>query len=67
MSVPDNYDAFRQHEAEQEEFLDKLPACDYCGNPIQDVFCYQIDNELFCPDCMDKHFKKSTDNFMRGD
>ena len=67
MHVPDNYDAFMKHEAEQEEWLERLPVCDYCGEPIQDEHCYVIDEEFFCPDCMDKYFRKSTDDFIRGE
>lgn len=64
MHVPDNYDAFVNHDAEQEKMLARLPVCDYCGNAIQDDWYYEIDSQRFCPDCMDKYFKKSTDNFF---
>ena len=67
MHVPDNYDAFVKHEADQEEKMARLPVCDYCGNAIQDDWYYEIDGEKFCPDCMDEHFRKSTDDFIRGD
>lgn len=53
--IPDNYDAFCQHEAEQQAKLDKLPICCECGEPIQTEDCYEVNDELYCPDCMDNH------------
>ena len=36
MYVPDNYDQYRQHEAEQEAELSKFPVCYECGEHILD-------------------------------
>ena len=64
MNVPDNYDAFCQHESEQEEALSKLPECSECGEKIQDDDCFEFDGELICNDCMDSH-RVCTDNYIK--
>ena len=53
--IPDNYDAFCQHEAEQQAKLDKLPKCCECKEPIQTEDCYAFNDELYCLDCMEEH------------
>ena len=60
----DNYEAWKMHDAEENESLDRLPVCDYCGEPIQDEYLYEIDGELYCEDCMKEHFRKPTDKYM---
>lgn len=61
---PDNYDAYRAHEAEQERRLSELPVCCYCENPIQDEHYYEINGEMFCPDCLENYFKKRTEDYI---
>nr|DAG37521.1 MAG TPA: Four and a half LIM, LIM domain, PROTEIN BINDING [Caudoviricetes sp.] len=51
-NVPDNYDFFQQHEAEQDAKLEKCPVCSCCGDPIQDEYRYVIGDESYCEDCM---------------
>lgn len=53
--IPDNYDAFCQHEAEQQAKLDKLPICCECGERIQTEDCYVFDDDIYCLDCMEEH------------
>lgn len=65
MCVFDNIDAFNWHDAEQQRQLSKCPKCVECGEPIQDEYCYCIDNELLCSDCMDDHYKVSTEDYER--
>lgn len=57
-TIPDNYDCFLQHEAEQESWLDKLPLCEYCEEPIQDEYAYYIEGSWFCESCMNEHFRR---------
>ena len=53
---------FERHSADQERQLDKLPECCECGQKIQDEFCYEINDELICPNCMnDNHLKLVSD------
>lgn len=56
--VPDNYDAFARHDAEQESELDRLPVCEYCEQPIQDEFAFYIEDTWICEKCMNKHFRR---------
>lgn len=57
--IPDNYDMFDRHDAEQQRQLARLPLCVNCGNHIQTEECYEINDELICPDCI-KEFKRWT-------
>ena len=63
MRVPDNYDAYRQHEAEQEAWLKRLPICEECNEPIQEDVLYDIDGTLYCEKCMKNLFRKWTDDY----
>lgn len=58
--IPDNYDRWEQHNREQEAKLDKLPRCSECDEPIQDEYCYYINGEYICEECMEQ-YKVSTD------
>lgn len=56
--IPDAYEQWERHDAEQERELQKLPRCSECDEPIQNEHCYEINGELICPDCMnDNHLK----------
>jgi formylmethanofuran dehydrogenase subunit E len=65
MYVPDNYDAFEAHQAEQDAWLEKRPVCVECGEPIQDDFLYDINGDIYCEECMKDVFRQSTDNYER--
>ena len=58
MYVPDVYEQWKQHEDKQQLELDKLPKCYYCNETIQDEYCYEINDELICVDCLNEHFIK---------
>ena len=53
--VPDMLDAFNWHEAEQERQAAKLPRCSECDEPITEDYCYYINSEYICKDCMDNY------------
>lgn len=61
MIIADNYDAFREHDSEQEAWLAKLPKCVSCGEPIQDDYLFNIGGELYCVECAEDLFKVSND------
>ena len=61
--VPDNYDAFLQHEAEQEAWLSKRPICEHCEEPIQDDHLYDIEGLLYCEKCAREIFRRWTDEY----
>lgn len=64
MNIPDNYDLWEQHDAEQERQLHKLPVCSYCGEHIQDDFLYLINDEIICMDCLNDHFRKDIEDYI---
>ena len=66
MYVPDNYDLFLQHQAEQDRQLERLPVCVCCDEPIQDECCYEINDELYCEECMKDTFRRQTESFVEG-
>jgi hypothetical protein len=57
-TIPDNYDFFRMHEDEQDEWLEQRPVCVCCGDHIQDDYCYDVGGEIYCEDCMVSCFRK---------
>ena len=62
--VPDNYDQWKTHDAEQEIKLEQLPRCSECGKPIQDDFCYEINDEYICEKCLTDNHRKLTEDVM---
>ncbi len=55
-NIPDNYELFQQHDAEQEELLKGLPVCCCCGNHIQDNHYFEINKEIYCDSCAEDTF-----------
>ena len=64
MNIPDNYDLWEAHDRQQAKQLEELPVCEICGEPIQDDHLYLINDEFVCPDCLDREFKKRTDDYV---
>lgn len=62
MGCPDNYSKWEKHERQAEAWLAKRPVCCYCDEPIQDDFCYEINGELICDDCLDTCFRRAVDD-----
>lgn len=60
-NTPDNYSIWAAHDAEQERRLARLPVCDYCEDPIQDDFYYEINGENICECCLDQFFRKDVE------
>lgn len=55
---------FDRYDRQQEEWLNSRPVCDCCGEPIQDDFCYEINGDLICEDCLDMYFRKAVDDII---
>lgn len=55
---------FNRYDAKQQSELDKLPRCSECDHPIQDDFCFEVNDELICDECMFKNHRKSVDDFI---
>lgn len=53
----------KQRDAEEQAWLDKLPKCAYCGEPIQDDYCYVFDGDIFCPQCLKDNHRKRTEEY----
>ena len=60
----DYNDLYDSHEAEQERQLAKLPRCCECGKRIQDDYLYAFYGDIYCESCMEKNFRKSTDDYI---
>lgn len=63
MNVPDNYDQWEANEARKQRWLDSLPKCDHCNNPIQDEELVDFDGFLICHECLKNHYTKRTDDY----
>ena len=61
MYCPDNYDAFRRHDAEQEAKLERLPICTYCGEAITGDYAYEIGDDLICEECLKDNHRKTVE------
>lgn len=55
---------FAANEWEKEKAAELLPECDYCGEKIFDEYCYEINGEYICEDCLNAHFRKLTMDLM---
>lgn len=55
---------FGRYDDEQQRQLEKLPKCAYCNEPIQDDKCYLINDELICPECLEREHEKRTDDYV---
>ena len=55
---------FNRHEAEQQKLIEKLPICYECGEPIQDDECFEINDELICPECLKDNHRKKVEDYI---
>jgi formylmethanofuran dehydrogenase subunit E len=63
MNIPDNYDRWKQYDAEQQEQLDKLPKCEHCEEPIQSNYYFEIEGAIICEDCLNDNFRKDVEDY----
>ena len=61
MKVPDNYDVWLAHDAEQDAWLQERPVCCWCGEAVQEDHYYLISDEVCCPECLESYFRKEVD------
>lgn len=62
--LPDNYDLWEHHDAEQQRRLEKLPVCSDCGEPIQDEHYFLINDEPICEDCLYNNYRKAIEDYV---
>lgn len=55
---------FERHDAEQEAARELLPICEECEGRIEDDFLYNINDCLICEECLNKHYRKRTTDYI---
>ena len=43
---------YERYVSAQEKELEKYPICDYCGERITDDYFYEIDEQVYCKECL---------------
>lgn len=50
---------FARHDAEEQAWLESRPKCACCGEPIQDEYAFEINDELICEECLLVNYRKA--------
>lgn len=58
---------YSRYEADQERWLERLPVCADCGEPIQDSHCYEYNGEYICPQCNEDLHRKDVEDIVGRD
>jgi hypothetical protein len=53
--------------AEEERELKRRPKCSKCEKPIVDDVCYEINDKLTCPECLEVHYRRWTEDYIKED
>lgn len=53
-----------QHDWEEQRWLEKLPKCVYCDEPIQDDIYFEINGEPVCEECLNEHHRKAVEDYV---
>lgn len=53
-----------RYQNEKDKQLQKLPKCSECDNPIQTEECYEINDELICPECLKDNHRKWVEDYI---
>ena len=64
--LPDNYDLFVRHEAEQEKKLAELPVCEICGEPIQQEKAVYYNDQWICEECEAEFWESIREDFLES-
>lgn len=56
--------SFDQWDREIAKAVELLPRCCECDEAIQSEYCYEIDGQLFCEECVKDLFRVSTENYI---
>ena len=52
-NIPDNYDKWLARDWEQNQWLDSLPKCEICEEPIQQERAVCLDGKWYCDECLE--------------
>lgn len=55
---------FHRYCDEQERQMAKLPRCCECEHPITDEYCFEINGEYLCEQCLHDNHRKHIDDFI---
>ena len=55
---------FNRRDREETAWLDTLPKCEKCGEPIQDEHLFDIGGELYHIECAEELFIKSANDYI---
>lgn len=53
MSIPDNYSQWEARDRDQNRWLESLPKCKCCEEPIQQEMAYHRNGEWICDACLE--------------
>ena len=63
--MPDNYDRWKEHDADQERRLKMLPICKCCGEHIQQERAVFYEGNWYCEDCEEIFWMENRYDFMQ--
>jgi len=55
---------YAAYSAHQQAELNKLPRCSHCDEPIQDDFCFEINDELICESCLNDNYRVDVERYI---
>ena len=58
---------FMRYDAEQQRKISLLPVCSVCKHHIQDDWCYKIEGNFFCCDCLNKLYRRNTEDYVESE
>lgn len=62
--IPDYNDFVSSYMDEQDRKEAKRPICYECGEHIQGDDCFEINDCLICPDCLDNNHRKAVEDYI---
>lgn len=54
-----------RYQEEQDKQLQKLPKCSMCDEHIQTDYLYEINDEVVCEECLNEHFRKNVEDYIK--
>ena len=64
----DPLDDFDRLDRKQAEYEARLPVCEEkkCRKRIDEDFCYEVEGEILCEECMKRRYRRSTEDYANG-